>query len=466
MLKTLFAATLLFALTPAPRPAHAAPDVVDSGARIATHRLPAPEGLHGPLFHDFRYYGPLASDFRYFGPPLPASVPDPIGPTADELVDTSHLLPGQLTPMIWPTVGVGEALAGPPTPADEPEQRYAGPPLPVDVAMPFGPPVPPSEIPTAYGFVWPVGDEDSYQEPDEKGNPGFRVVQGFIPGVRRGGRHMGVDLSNRQSGSVVRSIADGIVALVSDRSKGDPRHTGWGNMIVLAHKLPGGEVVYSLLAHLKDRSIRVRPGDRVTAGQPIAEVGSTGRSEGPHLHLEMRKYLNWNALDLLPEGWQHVGFMNPLGFLATHLVRFPDLPENHWAYPYAMPLVRMGVLSAGPSFVPEQPVTLGEFADMLSRAFGSDAPHLPAHPGDGPVSLASAISYLQDALLPAQASAGADQRNRRILVKSLERATGRPATDFEHPLTRAEAAVLLKAALGADNREPASTAQAPAGAKK
>jgi murein DD-endopeptidase MepM/ murein hydrolase activator NlpD len=36
--------------------------------------------------------------------------------------------------------------------------------------------------------------------------------------------------------------------------------------------------------------ILVRAGDAVTEGQPIAEVGNTGLSSGPHLHFEIRWY--------------------------------------------------------------------------------------------------------------------------------------------------------------------------------
>jgi len=57
----------------------------------------------------------------------------------------------------------------------------------------------------------------------------------------------------------------------------------FGNYIVLDH----GHGEFSLLAHLRRGSVRVRRGDRVTRGQVIAECGNSGVSAQPHLHFHV-----------------------------------------------------------------------------------------------------------------------------------------------------------------------------------
>jgi murein DD-endopeptidase MepM/ murein hydrolase activator NlpD len=59
-----------------------------------------------------------------------------------------------------------------------------------------------------------------------------------------------------------------------------------GNVVVIKHDMASG-VFATRYDHLKNGSILVRPGDHVSAGQKIAEIGSAGRSEGPHLHFEV-----------------------------------------------------------------------------------------------------------------------------------------------------------------------------------
>ncbi len=69
--------------------------------------------------------------------------------------------------------------------------------------------------------------------------------------------------------------------------------TSRGNNIVIKHKVEevnGKElVIYSHYFHLQKGSIKVQPGDKVTTGQHIAGVGSSGVSTGYHLHFAISK---------------------------------------------------------------------------------------------------------------------------------------------------------------------------------
>jgi murein DD-endopeptidase MepM/ murein hydrolase activator NlpD len=76
-------------------------------------------------------------------------------------------------------------------------------------------------------------------------------------------------------GAAVRSIAEGIVIFA------DP-YGGYGKLIVIQHR----DGLTSHYGHLQE--IKALPGQKVTAGQLIATVGSTGISTGPHLHFEIR----------------------------------------------------------------------------------------------------------------------------------------------------------------------------------
>ena len=88
--------------------------------------------------------------------------------------------------------------------------------------------------------------------------------------------HAGMDFSSK-IGTPVFATGDGIV----DRA--DNTASGYGNHIVIRH----GFGYETLFGHLS--RYNVRPGARVKRGDIIGFVGSTGRSEAPHLHYEVRK---------------------------------------------------------------------------------------------------------------------------------------------------------------------------------
>lgn len=85
--------------------------------------------------------------------------------------------------------------------------------------------------------------------------------------------HTGTDIA-AEIGTKIRASTDGEVVLAS--SEGD-----YGNHL----KVQIGEVSI-IYAHCNE--LYVKQGDKITQGQEIAEVGSTGNSTGPHLHFEIR----------------------------------------------------------------------------------------------------------------------------------------------------------------------------------
>jgi lipoprotein NlpD len=94
-------------------------------------------------------------------------------------------------------------------------------------------------------------------------------------GVRGGKRHDGIDISAPE-GTPVLAAAAGKVLYAGEQA-------GYGQIVILQHE--GGLV--TLYAH--NSRLLVAEGERVRQGQPIARVGQTGRTSGPHLHFEVRE---------------------------------------------------------------------------------------------------------------------------------------------------------------------------------
>lgn len=88
--------------------------------------------------------------------------------------------------------------------------------------------------------------------------------------------HAGMDFSAK-TGTQIYATGDGVV------ERADNTASGYGNHIVIRH----GYGYQTLYGHLS--KYKVRAGQHVKRGDVIGYVGSTGRSEAPHLHYEVHK---------------------------------------------------------------------------------------------------------------------------------------------------------------------------------
>lgn len=116
---------------------------------------------------------------------------------------------------------------------------------------------------SAAGFLWPLSG---------------RITSGYgwrrDPFTKRRDFHTGIDIKG-PTGRIIRASKAGRVV-----------YSGWmggyGRVVVIDH----GKDYSTLYAHCS--SLLVRKGQRVSAGQAIGKVGSSGRATGPHLHFEVR----------------------------------------------------------------------------------------------------------------------------------------------------------------------------------
>lgn len=99
-----------------------------------------------------------------------------------------------------------------------------------------------------------------------------------------GAFHSGIDLP-APIGTPIKAVSDGKVWRTITTSG------GYGVLTIISHK----NNIFTYYAHQSER--QVKEGDTVRSGDIIGQVGNTGKSTGPHLHFEVRKGPDQQALD-------------------------------------------------------------------------------------------------------------------------------------------------------------------------
>jgi len=143
-----------------------------------------------------------------------------------------------------------------------------------------------SAAPDAPSFLWPV---PGYQ-PKGAGS-GFGMRADPFTGAQK--MHEGLDIGAPE-GTPVFPVQGGTVTFAGERG-------GYGNLVIVDH----GSGLTSRYGHLA--AIHVAVGQRLDEGRALGDVGSTGRSTGPHLHLEIRR--GGRAVDPAPH--LHDGAKDP-----------------------------------------------------------------------------------------------------------------------------------------------------------
>lgn len=131
--------------------------------------------------------------------------------------------------------------------------------------------------PVVDGFQWPCGSPTGAMVYDAQPFGAMNTT--------RHGHHTGQDLNgiggqNTDLDVPVAAAGRGLVVYAGEPSP------AWGNVVVLAHRLPGEQgVVQTLYAHLNKISVRV--GQTVPRGQHIGTIGTAGGRYLAHLHFEV-----------------------------------------------------------------------------------------------------------------------------------------------------------------------------------
>lgn len=162
-------------------------------------------------------------------------------------------------------------------------------------------------------------------------------------------------------GTPVVAMAAGTVVHVTDRHRDHRARDSWpgliwmltlegffrllggadyilGNRVIIRHD----DATFSLSAHLRRASVTVSAGDRVDVGQTVGQVGNTGNSSEPHLHVQLMDRARPESAAGLPMCWHGVDID-------------PEQLSLRWATGYAKPSAVPGFPANGQYFEAADP---------------------------------------------------------------------------------------------------------------
>jgi murein DD-endopeptidase MepM/ murein hydrolase activator NlpD len=186
-----------------------------------------------------------------------------------------------------------------------------------------------SLLPVADGFQLPFGDGTAGATyVSDQGVPyaGWYVAAGFLDQDylrNRGALHPGEDWNGVGGGDT--DLGQPVLAAGTGQVEAIDRDAaGWGNVVMLRHLLPSGEVVFTVYAHVLDIGVKV--GDVVRRSERIARIGKgDGGRYWAHLHFEVRKanmaYFPpsyWPSSHGRDPAWVMDHYYLPRAFIADH----------------------------------------------------------------------------------------------------------------------------------------------------
>lgn len=143
---------------------------------------------------------------------------------------------------------------------------------------------------------WPIGSNETTSNDGKlfaSGEPAYTFITSKY-GMRRDPvtesyvkLHTGIDIAGDLNETNIIAVKDGTVVRVINECVSGGEYTcggNAGNSILIMHT----DGMYTFYGHIHENTIIVEEGESVSQGQVIGKVGSSGWSNGPHLHFEVR----------------------------------------------------------------------------------------------------------------------------------------------------------------------------------